>query len=305
VKCRIRFCVYYSIIDWHHPECPAIYSQARFHGQPKKDADIEKYADFMKGQVRELLTNYGPIGTVWFDGGGSFSNVDRAKLLHAREIVDMIHELQPGCVVNNRLGYGDYGTPEQFIPGEKGSNVFEVCMTINKSWGFKKSDEYWKSSDVLIQNLIDIVSKNGNYLLNVGPTAEGEIPGPSIERLTAVGAWMKVNGEAIHGAAPTLFGAELGQPKSESGGKQQAAVKAQNWRCTVKPGKVYIHFLKWPGPSFRLPAIATPITKVYFLADPARAEVPFKQATDSVTFTLPAQAPAPVIPVMCIETQQP
>lgn len=177
-------------------------------------------------------------------------------------------------------------------------------MTINGSWGFKKNDQNWKSSEVLIRNLVDIVSKNGNYLLNVGPTAEGEIPGPSIERLTAMGAWMKVNGEAIHGAAPTLFGEELGQLSPKSEGKKQVMIGVQNWRCTVKPGKVYIHCLKWPGTSFRLPAIAAPITKAYFLADP-RAAVPFQQVADSVTFTLPAKAPAPVIPVLCIETQQP
>src|SRR6185369_12031720 len=131
-----------------------------------------------KGQVRELLTNYGPIGILWFDGGGAFgkdtvpaNKERRVKVMHSQEIIDMIHELQPKCLVNNRLGLpADYGTPEQRIPGERQTNSFEVCMTLNKHWGYNKHDNSWKEPKVVIQNLVDIVSKGGNYLLNVGPT---------------------------------------------------------------------------------------------------------------------------------------
>ncbi len=113
----IRFCFYYSIADWHNPDSPAEYSQRGFHGNPKADADVSKYADYMRNQVHELLTGYGPIGILWFDGGGSFRTPDRTKLLKADEMVKMIHQTQPDCLINNRLGSGsDYGTPEQYIP---------------------------------------------------------------------------------------------------------------------------------------------------------------------------------------------
>src|SRR4051812_37182194 len=136
----MTFCFYYSVPDWHNRDFPAKYSQRAtatqpgFHGDPNPDADPEKYVEYVKGQVRELLTNYGPIGIMWYDGGGSFAknNELRTKVMHAQEIVDMIHQIQPNCLVNNRLGLeGDYGTPEQKIPDAKSDTPFEVCMTLN------------------------------------------------------------------------------------------------------------------------------------------------------------------------------
>ena len=156
---------------------------------------------------------YGPIGIIWFDGGGAFKSSDRVQLLKGEEMVKMIHEIQPDCLINNRLGAGgDYGTPEQYIPAGGAKEPFEVCMTLNGHWGYNKADQNWKTTSTLVHNLIDIVSKGGNYLLNVGPTAEGLIPGPSVDRLKEIGVWMKVNGEAIEGAGPTALGYELGKP---------------------------------------------------------------------------------------------
>src|SRR5439155_20601574 len=189
----MTFCFYYSVPDWHHPDFPAKYSQRvdkttglGFHGDPNPDADVEKYVAYVKGQVRELLTNYGPIGILWFDGGGSFGkdNDLRIKVMHAQEIIDMIHEIQPNCLVNNRLGLpGDYGTPEQKIPDKKSDTPWETCMTLNKHWGYNKNDHDWKEPKEVIQKLADIASKGGNYLLNIGPTAEGEFPPESIQIL--------------------------------------------------------------------------------------------------------------------------
>ena len=214
----ITFCFYYSVPDWHHPDFPAKYSQHGFHGQPDENADLEKYVDYVKGELRELLTNYGPIGIIWFDGGGSFRGEDEAKLMHAQELIDLIHRLQPNCLVNNRLGLpADYGTPEQKIPGQRGHAPFEVCMTLNNHWGYNKNDNHWKQPKVVIRNLVDIASKGGNYLLNVGPTSDGVLPDPAVSILKDVGQWMhqwRIN--LRHNRQPARHAANLG-PRDTKG----------------------------------------------------------------------------------------
>ena len=295
-KAGIKFCFYYSIADWHNPDSPAIYSQRGFHGQPKADADVSKYADYMRNQVHELLTGYGPIGILWFDGGGAFKSPDRVKLLKGDEMVKMIHETQPDCLINNRLGVGsDYGTPEQYIPAGGAKEPFEVCMTLNGHWGYNKADQNWKSTSTLLHYLIDIVSKGGNYLLNVGPTAEGLIPGPSVNRLKEIGAWMKVNGEAIYGAGPTAFGYELGKPGKPDKRGHATIVGALDWRCTTRPGKLYIHVFQWPTGAFELKGVKNKVTKAYLLADRGTL-LPVTQENERVAVQLPAQTPTPLLP---------
>lgn len=297
----IKFCVYYSIADWHHPDSPAKDSQRGFHGQPKADADVSKYADYMRNQVHELLTNYGPIGLVWFDTGGAFK--DKSGLKGA-EMVKMIHETQPACLINNRLGTGgDYGTPEQYIPAGGQNEPFETCMTINGHWGYNQADHNWKSTDTLLRNLVDIAAKGGNYLLNVGPTSEGLIPGPSVERLKEMGAWLKVNGEAIYGAGPTAFGYELGKPGQKDARGHGTIVGALDWRCTTKPGKLYLHLFKWPAGKFALNRLQSKVTKAYLLAD--RKDLKFNQTDAGVTLDLPAEAPDKIASVICVEIADP
>ncbi len=294
----IVFCVYYSVADWHYPDSPAKYSQRRrdpvtnkqdprsgFHGQPVDDPDVKKYDAYMRDQVRELLTNYGPIGIVWFDGGGAFRVPDKAEVLEADKMAAMIHALQPATLINNRLGVAaDYGTPEQRIPGGKTVEPFEVCMTLNGHWGYNRFDDKWKSPATVVRNIADIVSKGGNYLLNVGPTAEGEIPAEGIAILKEVGAWTSTNAAAIYGAGPTPFGAET---------------NAEDWRCTTQPGKLFFTLLKWPGEKFALPKFSNQITRAYLLADSSHA--PLKVANGVVA--LPATAPAALAPVLCIEIE--
>jgi alpha-L-fucosidase len=297
----MTFCFYYSVPDWHHPDFPAKYSQRAtispegeitapgFHGQPKDDADPQKYVQFVKGQVRELLTNYGPIGILWFDGGGSFgrdtipaNRERRVKVMHSQEIIDMIHELQPNCLVNNRLGLpGDYGTPEQKIPGEKSGKPFEVCMTLNKHWGYNKADHDFKSPTVVIQNLADIASKGGNYLLNVGPTAEGEIPQESIEILKKVGEWMKVNGESIYGTTMSPLDS------------------APAWGRVTQKGKTfYLHVFEWPKAELELPKLPGKATKARLLAEPAA-----KLEVSESMIKLPDKGPDEIDSVIVVETE--
>lgn len=309
----IVFCVYYSVADWHHPEFPAKYSQpARepstdrrsttqgFHGAPKPDADIGKYADYLRAQVRELLTNYGPIGIVWFDGGGALRVPNRAELIKGDELVAMINAVQPATLINNRAGVmADYGTPEQRIPGGRTVEPFEVCMTLNRKWGYNRFDREWKSPALVVRNIADIVSKGGNYLVNVGPTGDGELPKEDVEILREVGRWTHAHAEAIYGAGPTPFGEELGHenPAEKDAHGAPAWVSREEWRCTTKPGKLFFHLLRWPDGKFVLPAFPNRVRRAYLLADPARTPLIIRDGV----ILLPAAAPGGLVPVICVE----
>lgn len=303
----IVFCVYYSVADWHHPDFPAKYSQHGFHGNPNPNADISKYADYMRNQVHELLTNYGPVGIVWFDGGGALRVPNRAELIKGDELVKMIHDTQPNCLINNRAGVmADYGTPEQRIPGGKTVEPFEVCMTINRKWGHNRFDREWKPAPVIIRNIADIVSKGGNYLLNIDPTAEGVIPPEEVAILKQVGDWTHANAEAIYGAGPTPFGDELGyeDPSQHDKDGKPLWVAREQWRCSTKPGKLFFTLLEDPKGTFALPKFANQITKAYLLDDPAHTALDVTTGADGArTVALPARSSAGFAPVLCVEIE--
>jgi len=291
----MTFCFYYSVPDWHHRDFPAKYSQRAtkekpgFHGDPQDDADPEKYVEYVKGQVKELLTHYGPIGIIWFDDGGSFMKDHdlRAKVMHGQEIIDMIHQLQPNCLVNNRLAQSfDYNTPEQKIPAGKSDEPFEVCMTLNKHWGYNKADNNWKQPKEVIRNLVDIASKGGNYLLNVGPTAEGLIPAEAVNILGEVGKWMKTNGESIYGSTASPFD------------------QSPKWgRVTQKDKKVYLHVFEWPGDGkLAAPAMKSKPMKVYPLIDQDKA-LQFAQEGEELSVKLPDSAPDEIDSVIVVECE--
>ena len=275
---------------------------------PAQEHDMDDYIDKIAvPQVREILSNYGADtpAVLWWDTPRDM-NPDRAERL-----LKVVKELKPGIILNNRLGggfKGDTETPEQTIPanGYPGRD-WETCMTMNGTWGFKKDDNNWKSTETLIRNLVDIASKGGNYLLNVGPTSEGLIPSPSIERLQEVGRWMKVNGEAIYGTGPTPFGGEAGSfSETEKDRKGKAAFKPSwVWRCTSKPGKLYVALFKWPAGDFAMPAVNAKITKASLLADPAHKALKVTQTSNGVTLSLPATAPDPIASVVALELAEP
>jgi alpha-L-fucosidase len=210
----LTMCWYHSIMDWHHPD----YQPRRdWDKRPVDPASFPRYVDYMQAQLKELLTQYGPIGILWFDGEWEGTwNHDWGK-----KTDDFVRSLQPRIIVNNRVdsgragmeGFsadeksrGDYGTPEQTIPpnGMPGKD-WETCMTMNDTWGFKASDHHWKDAREMIRMLCDIASKGGNFLLNVGPKGDGTVPQESIDRLKRMGEWMKVNGTAIHGTEASPF----------------------------------------------------------------------------------------------------
>lgn len=242
-KADIKFCFYHSIVDWHHPQAQGNLFPNYNAGQ--KDQTVvnpefpEYYKNYLKPQVKELLTNYGDIGVVWFDGDWIADYTTEM----GKEMYEYIRELQPNTIVNNRVDKGrkgmegmneegnfagDFGTPEQEIPATGIDSDWESCMTMNRSWGYKPSDEKWKSSEKLIHNLVDIVSKGGNFLLNIGPDGMGSFPPESIERLKTIGDWTEANGEAIYGT-------------------QASPYARPEWgRYTRKDGTIYAHVFNWP-----------------------------------------------------------
>lgn len=267
-----------------------------------QEHDMDDYIDKVAvPQVKEICSNYGEFpDIIWWDTPTGM-NTNRAQKLY-----DVVHALKPKIIVNNRLGggfKGDTETPEQHIPakGYPGRD-WEACMTLNDTWGYKSDDHRWKSTETLLFNLVDIVSKGGNYLLNVGPTSEGIIPQPSLDRLAEVGRWMKVNSEAIYGAGPSCFGAEYGQAvKQKDGyGTERDTSSGRDWRCTTQPGKIYLHVFKWPADGkLELSGLQSKVTKAVLLA--TGAQVKFAQTDAGVTLLLPAEAPDKIASVIRVE----
>jgi alpha-L-fucosidase len=265
-KQGITFCIYYSVKDWHHINYPSYYTYHRkdfpegFIGFPERsEPDYRKYFTYLQGQVKELLTNYGPIGIIWFDWPGyAFEPEEIENRRMAEQLVDSIHKWQTNCLINNRLtGIGaDYGTPEQEIPESSQDKAFEVCMTLNDHWGYNKHDNNWKTPEEVIYNICDIASKGGNYLLNVGPTAEGLIPHESQEILKSVGRWLEINGEAIYNTtnwSPSV----RWNPDIEM--------------ITAKPGTIYLHIFNYPDDNrVYLNDFVNKCEKAYLLADKSR-----------------------------------
>ncbi len=270
----LKFGLYYSQAqDWTNPGGAKAGLKDGEGWDAAHKGSFDKYIDDIAvPQMKEILTNYQP-DVLWWDTPHLMTQPLAEKLAKLLAI-------KPGIIHNNRLGggyHGDTETPEQFIPatGFPGRD-WETCMTMNDTWGFKSYDHNWKPLSTLITNLVDIASKGGNYLLNVGPTAEGEIPAESIKLLKGVGAWMKVNGESIYGTHASPF-------------------KKLAWgRCTVKDAGpetiLYLHVLNWPADGKLLvPGLVNPIKSATLLAGGATLAV--EKSDAGQTLTVPATAP--------------
>ena len=300
------FGFYYSQSqDWHHPGGAVSGSS----WDPAQQGDFDAYLrQVAEPQVREILTGYGPMALVWFDTPLNM-NAERAD-----RFVQLVRQLQPNCLINGRLradraGFDYVSMRDNAIPNRVVPGVWETPATLNHHWGFVSYDQAWKTPAELLYKLVDIVSKGGNYLLNVGPDATGVIPRPSQDALRAVGRWLKLNGEAIYGAGPTPFGEELGKVTGTrivetDGRKQQLEVVEgdQGWRCTTKPGKIYLHFFQWPGGEFALGGLKTKVTGAYLLAD--RRALAFSFAKGALTVPLRAKTAGELPMVLCLECAQ-
>jgi alpha-L-fucosidase len=284
----IKICFYHSIMDWHHPD----YLPRREweKDRPASGSDYGRYVQHLKNQLKELLTNYGEISVLWFDG--EWESTWNQK--YGTEIYNFVRSLQPNIIINNRVGAGrsgmegftnagefagDFGTPEQEIPPTGMPGLYwETCMTMNDNWGYNKHDDHWKSAEDLIRKLADIASKGGNFLLNVGPTAEGVFPQSSINRLREIGEWMKVNGEAIYSTKASPF-------------------KSLNWgRCTQKPMnggvRLFLHVFDWPADGkLIVPGMLNTPKQAYLLSDAKRTALAVGRNEDALVISVPAKAP--------------
>jgi alpha-L-fucosidase len=292
----MKFGVYYSIMDWHHPDAQAP-NVPEYNSRTWSNPSFGRYVEtYMKPQLRELLMQYPNIDVLWFDGEWVADWSDE----RGRDLYDYLRAIKPSLIINNRVGHtrqglsglnkegriglGDFGTPEQRVPPEGLPGVdWETCMTMNGTWGFKSFDDDWKDPRTLLRTLIDVASKGGNFLLNVGPTAAGEIPAESVSRLREMGQWLRVNGEAIYATTVSPYG----EPA---------------WgRYTAGKGRVYAHVFDWPKDG---KLVLTRVTE-----RPARAsllaggkQLPIEQTDTGFVVRLPAVAPSSIASVIVLET---
>lgn len=273
----LTFCFYYSqVLDGHHPD-----AEGNTWDFPEAGKDFQRYLDAkVKPQLRELLTDYGPVGLIWFDVPCKISYAQ------CKELADLVHSIQPDCLCNARLGHGlgDYTTAEDnCVPVAGFGQPWETPATMNDSWGFNADDHRWKTSCELIRRLVEVVSKGGNYLLDIGPTADGDIPGAALRVLQEFSRWMAANGASVHGARPSPFPSQCTAP----------------WgTCTAKEGVLYLHVLQWPTRSeLVLSGVRGAVRRAYLLADPAKRglEVLRPQPEDLCVRIPAGELPAPLL----------
>ncbi len=324
-KQGIKLGFYYSQYqDWTAPGGGALkkdgHQPPSYHWDPAQDGDFATYLHAKAiPQLQELLSNYGPSpAIVWFDTpyGTDYQSTAKASPGDPRgitpesagEIVKVLNT-RKDLIWNNRLGggyRGDIETPEQYIPAQGfPGRDWESCMTINDTWGYKSTDRNFKSTDTLLRNLIDVASKGGNYLLNIGPDAMGNVPPEEVERLEAIGKWMEINGESIYGTTATLFGPEAGsfsRTEKDAAGKPKF-VPEWRWRSTTKARKVYIELFQWPNGRLHLKGVPRTITGAYLLADPSHKPLRIRQKGKTVDVLLPSHPLDRVATVLVLATE--
>lgn len=303
----LRVGFYHSVIDWHHDQYE--YNRSKLLPHPHRGApypngtrDHSKYLEFLHAQVGELVSNYGPVDIMWWDYSGLDFQGDEAW--RAFDLMALTRARQPKIVMNNRLfrtpeagwkgqgtegyapsldpKYGDFITPEQHIPAAGMPGIdWETCMTMNTTWGYSDHDQAWKSDEVLIRNLVDIASKGGNYLLNIGPKGDGSVPEESVRAMRAIGRWMKTNGESIYGTRAT----------------QLADLK---WgRSTTKAQTRYLHVFEWPADGrLVVPGLTAPVRSARLLGG---GNLKTTSSEAGLVIAVPASPPDPIASVIAVE----
>lgn len=307
----LRVGFYYSLIDWHHPEFPVDGHHPQRNDtaarEQSKHRRMPVYAEYMRNQVRELLTNYGQIDVIWCDFSYPGPDGKDHDDWESEKLLAVIRECAPTILINNRLnlpGAHDFVTPEQFQPARQPKDasgqpiIWEACQTFSGSWGYYRDEHSWKSVEQLLWMLIDGVSKGGNLLLNVGPTARGEFDYRALERLSGLGEWMHHHSRAIYhcGPAPDEF------------------VAPPDCRYTFNPEKnrLYVHLLCYPFGHVHLPGLADRVDYAQFLHDGSEVQIQRTHGTGghehdnvelrglpgALTLAVPTPKPPPVYPVI-------
>ncbi|CAA6690016.1 MULTISPECIES: alpha-L-fucosidase [unclassified Lentimonas] len=333
----IKFGVYYSQAqDWTHTGGSMSRSGYWDPAQVNDHKQFREYVDTISiPQMKEVI-EIGNISHLWFD------TPIKVNPEIARKMVEEIRAAKPDVLLNSRLLYHGHQieelTPEQLdelaeigvdflsyhdrkIPAKTFAEwPWETCMTLNGAWGYRESDNRWKSPKDVVQMLAQCASKGGNFLLNFGPTAEGVIPEDGVEVVKQVGDWLRINGESIYGTQGSKLretgatkvgpGVNLdGSMKKESAADKKAKNKniEFDWLATSRPAtdgqpaKVYLHIFTWPGESFEVKGITETVEKAYFLANTAKSPLKFSQKGDAFTLSLPSSAPDPIGTVVCLE----
>ena len=291
-KRNIRVGWYHSIMDWHQPDYLPRRDWEK-ESRPVGDARFDRYVTYLHAQVDELLSNYGQVDVMWFDGQWEATwTHDLATKLDAQ-----IRAKQPSIIINNRIdgagapktgGLGDFGTPEQEIPatGVPGKD-WESCITMNDNWGFKAIDHNWKSPRKLVETLVETASKGGNLLLNIGPMADGRFPPEAVDRMNALAVWMKDHGDTIHGTTASIFTA----PK--------------RFRATTAGKNVHLFVTEWAGGPLALTGLRTrPVEAGLRLGGGKMQRLEIVEADGTYTVVLPAAAPDTLIPVVSLRFGQ-
>ena len=310
----LRIGFYHSVIDWHHDQYAYAKSKQLPHPlkgkpYPNGERDHAKYQQFLFAQVAELVSNYS-VDVLWWD----YSAVDfqGEEAWRAFELMDLVRTKKPKIIMNNRLfrtpeagwsgmgtdgflpklepKYGDFITPEQHIPATGMPGVdWETCMTMNTTWGYSDHDHAWKSDETLIRNLVDIASKGGNYLLNIGPKGDGSVPMESVSALQAVGKWMKVNGDAIYGTTASPF------EKLDWGRCTQKRLSATRTR-------LYLQVFDWPADGkLQVPDLQNRVIKASLITGGKRLIT--TSAAGGLAISVPTSAPDKIASVVVLDIE--
>jgi alpha-L-fucosidase len=294
----VRPCWYHSIMDWHHPD----YLPRRdweVAARPETGAQFARYERYLRAQVEELLTQYGDIGVMWFDG--EWESTWKREM--GASLLEHVNRLQPDCLVNSRVAqqpqnglearegkptYGDFGTPEQKIPDRGTPGVdWESCITMNGNWGYNRADKAFKSLPKLVEILVETSSKGGNLLLNIGPDGEGTVPPESVDRLGGLAGWMRVHADAIHGSSASPF---EGAP----------------FRATRMDRTLYCFLPAWPaGRELLLPRVRAQPVRAAMLGSTTRDTLPTRVVDAGLVVTLPERPADVTCSVLAVRMGEP
>jgi alpha-L-fucosidase len=298
----IKLGIYYSqSVDWHEPGGEGNSWDFARDSEKDKSGAFDRYLKSkVEPQVRELLTNYGPICEMFFDTPALMTEQ------RARPIAELVRSLQPACLIDGRLGVpGDYATMgDNGMPTAEVTGDWETPGELNHNWGFDKNDADYKSPSQVLFNLLDVASKGGNYLLDVGPTASGVIPCAAESNLLAAGRWLKVNGDAVYGAGRSPFGEGLADYRTVTAANgRKTRLPFLDWRCTTQPGKLYFTIFHWPGNGFRLPAFKNEIKRAYLLGDSDHKDLTVTTDKANRILQTPHYAPNVMASVLVVEIE--